>query len=161
MRGCAQRRPRARDPVQLAGTGPRRQSCLDLFAGSGALGFEALSRGAARVVMVEKSRRVCEALRRNAQLLGAKNLSVHCADALEFATAAAARCGGAFRRGVSRSAVPFELARSGAAAVASLLRTGARVYIESAAAFAPTGGWRVFKQGRAGQVHYTLVTYAD
>ena len=48
------------------------QYCLDLFAGSGALGFEALSRGAASVVMVEKSRSVCDALRRNAGLLGRK-----------------------------------------------------------------------------------------
>src|SRR5487761_2771472 len=58
------------------------QNCLDLFAGSGALGFEALSRGAAGVVMVEKSRSVWEALRRSAQLLGAKNLQLHHADAL-------------------------------------------------------------------------------
>src|SRR5487761_2774036 len=64
------------------------QHCLDMFAGSGALGFEALSRGAASVVMVEMSRRVCAALRSNADLLGAKNLQLRCADALEFATAA-------------------------------------------------------------------------
>ncbi|MBP8868359.1 MAG: RsmD family RNA methyltransferase, partial [Propionivibrio sp.] len=44
-------------------------SCLDLFAGSGALGFEAASRGAARVVMVEQSPRVFAALEENARLL--------------------------------------------------------------------------------------------
>ena len=135
------------------------QSCLDLFAGSGALGFEALSRGAGRVVMVEKSRRVCEALRRNAELLEAKNLSVHCADALEFATAAAADAAARFdvvfldppfRSALLEQALPL---------VAPLLRPGARVYVESAAAFAASGGWRVLKHGRAGQVHYTLVTY--
>ena len=43
--------------------------------------------------------------------------------------------------------------------VAPLLRPGARVYVESATAFAAPGGWRVLRQGRAGQVHYTLVTY--
>jgi 16S rRNA (guanine966-N2)-methyltransferase len=43
--------------------------CLDLFAGSGALGFEALSRGARHVVMVDKSPIVIEELRENAQLL--------------------------------------------------------------------------------------------
>jgi hypothetical protein len=42
-----------------------------------------------------------------------------------------------------------------------LLRPEARVYIESAAAFTPAGGWKVLRQGRAGQVHYTLVTYGD
>src|SRR5471030_3372874 len=41
------------------------QSCLDLFAGSGALGFEAASRGAARVVMVEKDRAAVAELERS------------------------------------------------------------------------------------------------
>lgn len=44
--------------------------CLDLFAGSGVLGFEALSRGAAQVTMVEKSARVADRLNDNARLLG-------------------------------------------------------------------------------------------
>jgi len=137
------------------------QSCLDLFAGSGALGFEALSRGASRVVMVEKSRRVCEALRRNSEVLGAKNLQLHCADALEFATAAAADAAAHFD--VVFLDPPFRstLLVPALARVAALLRPGARVYLESAAAFAATGGWRVLRHGRAGQVHYTLVTYGD
>ena len=47
------------------------KTCLDLFAGSGALGFEALSRGARRVVMVEQNPQVLKALRENARKLGA------------------------------------------------------------------------------------------
>lgn len=47
--------------------------CLDLFAGSGALGFEALSRGAKHVVMVDKSRKILEALKFNAENLGARD----------------------------------------------------------------------------------------
>jgi len=135
------------------------QRCLDLFAGSGALGFEALSRGAVGVVMVEQSRRVCEALRRNGELLGAKNLQLHCADALEFATVAAVDA--AARFDVVFLDPPFHstLLAQALPRVAPLLKPGARVYIESAAAFAPTGGWRVLRHGRAGQVHYTLVTY--
>jgi 16S rRNA (guanine966-N2)-methyltransferase len=135
--------------------------CLDLFAGSGALGFEALSRGAASMVMVEKSRRVCAALRRNAELLGAKNLSVYCADALEFATALAADA--AARFDVVFLDPPFRsaLLEQALPRVAPLLRPGARVYVESAAACAQTGGWRVLRHGRAGQVHYTLVAYGD
>ena len=46
--------------------------CLDLFAGSGALGFEAVSRGAEMVTMVEKNRKVAEALKSNCQLLDTK-----------------------------------------------------------------------------------------
>ena len=60
------------------------QDALDLFAGSGALGFEALSRGAARVVMVERDRRVAEALREAARELDAKGADVVVADALAF-----------------------------------------------------------------------------
>lgn len=50
--------------------------CLDLFAGSGALGFEAASRGAGEVVMIEASPRVAEALSANAELLGTNAVRV-------------------------------------------------------------------------------------
>ena len=135
--------------------------CLDLFAGSGALGFEAASRGAARVVMVDSSRSVCEALRRNARLLGAKNLQVQRADALEFATAAAADATARFDVVFLDPPFASTLLAQALPLVAPLLQPGARVYAESAAAFAPAPGWRVLKQGHAGQVHYTLVTYDD
>lgn len=54
--------------------------CLDLFAGSGALGFEALSRGALQVVMVEVSPDAIAALGENARLLGVKNLTILSSD---------------------------------------------------------------------------------
>ena len=57
---------------------------LDLFAGSGALGFEAASRGAQHVTMVEKSRKVCEVLRQNAIHLEVEGIVVICADALDL-----------------------------------------------------------------------------
>ena len=132
---------------------------LDLFAGSGALGFEALSRGAASVVMVESSRRVWASLRSNAELLGAKNLQLECADALEFATAAAAQEKARFDVVFLDPPFGSSLLAQALARVVPLLRPGARVYVESAEAFVPAGGWRVLKQGRAGQVHYSLVTY--
>lgn len=50
--------------------------CLDLFAGSGALGFEAASRGAASVVMVEASREVAAALAATRDGLGADTVQV-------------------------------------------------------------------------------------
>src|SRR5262245_32005744 len=46
---------------------------LDLFAGSGTLGFEALSRGAESVVFVESSREVCRLIQQNAQELGVED----------------------------------------------------------------------------------------
>lgn len=58
---------------------------LDLFAGSGALGLEALSRGAAAVDFVESAPRSIAAIRSNAAALGAGNdVVVHRADALRF-----------------------------------------------------------------------------
>src|SRR4051812_44371002 len=58
---------------------------LDLFAGSGALGLEALSRGAAVTDFVELAPKSLAALRRNAELLGAGDAAViHRADALRF-----------------------------------------------------------------------------
>ena len=59
-------------------------ACLDLFAGSGALGFEALSRGARRVVMVERDRAVVAALRASATKLEAANLDIVESDALRY-----------------------------------------------------------------------------
>ena len=58
---------------------------LDLFAGSGALGFEALSRGAARATFVERHGPTLALLRRSARALGlADRAAFHRADALAF-----------------------------------------------------------------------------
>lgn len=57
--------------------------CLDLCAGTGALGFEALSRGAAEVVFVERSPLAAKYLRRNAESLGA-TAEILNVDAIEF-----------------------------------------------------------------------------
>lgn len=58
--------------------------CLDCFAGSGVLGFEALSRGANRVVFVEKNSKTVKNLRDNAARLAADNAVVHHADILQW-----------------------------------------------------------------------------
>lgn len=58
--------------------------CLDLFAGSGALGMEAASRGAAQVVMVEQAGSAVRQLEHNRETLGLDQLSIVRADALQF-----------------------------------------------------------------------------
>lgn len=58
--------------------------CLDLYAGSGALGFEAASRGAKSVMMVEKQSRVMKGLRDNKGLLNAENIQLMQRDAMSF-----------------------------------------------------------------------------
>ncbi len=58
---------------------------LDLFAGSGALGFEALSRGAERVVFVERARAALKAIRANAELLDATSeVEVWSGEAMDY-----------------------------------------------------------------------------
>lgn len=58
--------------------------CLDLFAGTGSLGLEALSRGAASAQFVENSRTALAALRRNLELLDANGVSVFAGDARDY-----------------------------------------------------------------------------
>ena len=52
------------------------RTCLDAFAGSGALGFEALSRGAQQVVMLERHRRTAQQLQANAKFLNTENVVI-------------------------------------------------------------------------------------
>jgi len=67
------------------------QAVADVFAGVGTMGLEALSRGAARVLMIEKDRKIAGILRKNAEALGAGDeAEIACADAL--GSAAVARC---------------------------------------------------------------------
>ena len=71
----------------MAALGPALEGAavLDLFAGSGALGFEALSRGAERVVFVERARGALKAIRANAELLGAASeVEIWSGDAMEY-----------------------------------------------------------------------------
>src|SRR6478735_8133664 len=55
---------------------------LDLFAGSGAMGMEALSRGAAHATFVESDREACRTINRNLDKLGLEGATVLCQDAL-------------------------------------------------------------------------------
>ena len=57
---------------------------LDLYAGVGTLGIEAMSRGASRVVFVEKNRRVFKILRKNIDLFDSKKCDVFLSDSLQF-----------------------------------------------------------------------------
>jgi 16S rRNA (guanine966-N2)-methyltransferase len=134
------------------------RECLDLFAGSGALGFEAVSRGARRVVMVEKDPVASQALARNAAALGCEAVvELHRADALEFVRDA----GRAFD--IVFLDPPFDsglLARL-AAALPRLTRPGGMVYVESSRGVDLDGAFRLHRDGRAGQVTYQLFSHGD
>jgi 16S rRNA (guanine966-N2)-methyltransferase len=128
------------------------RSCLDLFAGSGALGFEALSRGAKRVVMVERDRATAAALRASALALQAANLEIVQQDALGFLDRPGERFDVAFvDPPYSENLVPVVMKRLGAH-----LAEGALVYAESDGAIDLPPGWRTAREDRAGAVRYAL-----
>ena len=129
------------------------QACLDLFAGSGALGFEAASRGAKRVVMVERDPATFRALQASRAALGADAVELKRADALEFLRADAGLYDIVFLD------PPFNadyLPRLWTL-LPRRLAPGALVYCESGQQPAAPEGWEPFKQGRAGQVLYQLL----
>lgn len=128
-------------------------ACLDLFAGSGALGFEAASRGAARVVMVEHDRAAFEVLRKSQNLLGAKQVELVFDDAFSY-----------LKRTRERFDVVFldpPFRQNALPAVFRQLKPvkGMRVYVESAEPAALGEDWRELKRARAGQVSCQLLEW--
>ncbi len=136
--------------------------CLDLFAGTGALGFEALSRGAATVVFVDSSRRAINAIENSVQTLHAAGASVHCGDAE------------AYLRTASRESFdivfldpPFADDRLEDVCrlidELGLLAPGGRVYLEqdrAKPAIELPGRWSLLRDKTAGNVRYRLAAAA-
>ncbi|QKT03270.1 16S rRNA (guanine(966)-N(2))-methyltransferase RsmD [Ectothiorhodospiraceae bacterium 2226] len=133
--------------------------CLDLYAGSGALGLEALSRGAGLVVMVDSEPRVVAQLRAHVAALGAlEQAEVHLASAESYLAGGAAQpfdlvfLDPPFRRDLLVPTCAC-LEQGG------WLAPGARIYLEAEAdAPAPAlpAGWEFLRAGSAGQVRYYL-----
>lgn len=130
---------------------------LDLFAGSGAVGFEAWSRGASAVTLVERDRQALSIIRRNQAVLGAESLIVLAQDVL-----ALGGCPGA----------PFDIVfmdppyGSGAAgpALARLqaggwLAAASRLVVEVAAKepFAPPEGFAIADERRYGAARFVFL----
>lgn len=136
---------------------------LDLFAGSGALGFEAASRGASSVVMVERDKSAVASLRANRQALGTETVSVVEADAVAWLRS--------LKRGTQFDLVfvdpPFDAALqcpiANALADSGCLAPGALIYIESAqpldSALLPQS-WQERKSKKAGAVYAALYSSA-
>jgi 16S rRNA (guanine966-N2)-methyltransferase len=129
--------------------------CLDLFAGTGALGFEALSRDAAEVVMVESNPKIVESLKQHANTLKSENHVIQLADALTW-----------LRQGMKGFDIifldpPFEqgfIEKCCAIIMEeSLLNPNGLVYIESEKSLMLPEGWHIKKQKKAGQVQSMLV----
>ncbi|MCB1960641.1 MAG: 16S rRNA (guanine(966)-N(2))-methyltransferase RsmD [Rhodocyclaceae bacterium] len=127
--------------------------CLDLFAGSGALGFEAASRGAGRVTMVECNPRAVAVLQQHVRTLVATQVEVIRGDALKFATSAP--------QGYDLVLLdpPYHqgwLARL-APQLPRLVKPAGWVYVEAESPVEALGGFVAQRSGRAGQVCYQLL----
>ena len=132
--------------------------CLDLFAGSGALGLEALSRGAAQATLVDHTPALAKALRDNLRLLGTNKGDVACQDVEQFL---ARRDGPGydivfmdppFRQGWLERLIPLLDAQQ-------WVTPGGWIYVEhesERALPAVPASWHLHRQKSAGQVSYCL-----
>lgn len=131
--------------------------CLDLFAGSGALGFEAASRGAANVIMVENNAQAHRTLLENANLLNATQIQIKLGDALSFLSTHQQQfdvifLDPPFHQHWIEKLLP-QLAKN--------LASNGLVYVETETALIASGPWKIHKQDKAGAVHYHLLKYGD
>ena len=127
--------------------------CLDLFAGSGALGFEAASRGAAEVDMVESNRSVFRALQQNCGKLACANVALHCEDGLEFVRRRGGRYDVVFLDPPFQSDYP----RLVLPLLADRMTEDGLVYLETGEPFQPDATWQTLRRAKAGNVHYQLL----
>lgn len=151
---------------------------LDLYAGSGALGLEALSRGAREAVFVERSAPIAAGLRKNLARLdvmpssrqdtGAPAVLVECADALEFLRATPGRFDLVFVD--PPWTANFAAPSLGLLAANPLLAADHRVYLEQPAAgcagrqkpgAGPPVGWKTLKTARSGDAEGLLLHQED
>jgi 16S rRNA (guanine966-N2)-methyltransferase len=131
--------------------------CLDLFAGSGALGFEALSRGAAHVVFVDREPEIGRYLRDTLKRLEATAAEVHTADSLHWLTAPAQTFDVVFLDPPFNANVLATVCQSLEAG--GWLSPAALIYIENpASGTLPVlaSNWGLIKSKTAGQVGYYL-----
>ena len=128
-------------------------TCLDLFAGSGALGFEAASRGAGRVILIERDALASRALEKNAEVLGATAVGVLRVDALAWLANNRETFDLIFID------PPFDsgLAETVLSQLAPHLKSGGQVYVEQGSTVVAPPGLIMHRSGRAGRSHFALL----
>jgi len=144
--------------------------CIDLFAGTGVLGFEAVSRGAKSAVLVEKSPVAVKNLLANVEMLKAQQVAVVQGDALSWlearSTNPAAHPAGLAARAADLVFVDppfgFDLAEKSLQLLQSshILRPGGLVYVETARSgpiTPPIGAWRLIREKNLGDVRMQLL----
>ena len=136
--------------------------CLDLFSGSGALGFEAASRGATKVVMLETQPAAILALKENQRKLEATMCRIAAIDALKFLCTAIQKFDVVFVDPPFASSLMVPVLRELTASLAedAMVYTEWHMPIGEVLANLPEVGWEVVKKGRAGAVHFALLRLA-
>ena len=129
------------------------KTCLDLFAGTGAFGFEALSRNAKNVTMVENSRPAYNVLLQNQTLLKAENCQILNQDALQFLSLNTQKidiifCDPPYQKDWLTKLLPLLEGHLGADGI---------LYVEAEYEIKSNETWQVQKQGKAGNVFYHLL----
>lgn len=132
--------------------------CLDLFAGSGALGFEAASRGAAQVVMVDSDKAVIQQLRANKTLLQANNVTIYQAVIPKLIPLPEQRfeivfLDPPFHKNLIEPVCQWLIHHD-------YLAKQALIYLEAETALTPLPipeAWEILKSKRMGQVNYYLI----
>lgn len=130
---------------------------LDLFAGSGALGFEAASRGVAHVQMVERDKTAASALRTLRDKLKADMIRIHVGDAMQVAERMDASrfdlilLDPPFGQGWLPRLWPI---------LPGILAQGGLVYVEAESPIEAPEGFEILRQDKAGAVHYHLLEFA-
>lgn len=134
-------------------------TCLDLFAGTGALGFEALSREASKVIMVESNRELCELLQEQASRFGSERHDIQQADALSWLQHTDKQfdiifMDPPFKQGMIEDCCQIIYHRN-------LLKPRGKLYVEAEKGLSLPPDWRVLKNKQTGQVQTVLLTHKD
>ncbi|MEO1956765.1 MAG: 16S rRNA (guanine(966)-N(2))-methyltransferase RsmD [Methylophilaceae bacterium] len=129
------------------------QVCLDIFAGTGAFGFEALSRNAKQLVMVENSRLASKALIQNQSLLKADHCQILNMDAILFLTSNQQQfdlifCDPPYQKQWLDKLLPI---------LGEHLSDDGVLYAEAEYKLESNANWEVLKQSKAGNVYYHLL----
>jgi 16S rRNA (guanine(966)-N(2))-methyltransferase RsmD len=128
-------------------------SCLDLFAGSGALGFEAASRGASQVVMVDADTKIYQTLHENKEKLQALQVELKMMNALNFLNSNVRKFDVIFLDPPYR----LELLPKLLPLLPSHLEKSGLVYTETKGTWLADKQWRVKRSAKAGTVYYQLL----
>jgi len=135
--------------------------CLDLYAGSGALGLEALSRGANTAVMVEKDRQVAKLLSDQVNKLQSEHALVICGDATDYILSTQNKFDLIFLDPPFSKINPLEILNL--IVEKKLLKPNGLVYTEYSAktcSDSVPAEWQWQRQSNAGEVEYGLLTRA-